>query len=233
MKNKILNVIKNSPDTIIILFQMIVSLICCIIFYPFIPLLLNYPPNSINSDFQLAVNVSYYIVYYIITTVIVVIAQLFIVWLLLRPLRFLGTNDKIKIMRIRQTCFSFPSQVLIYFTLIPVVTVIVVLTLMSVIPILTIKIALLIFIFLALPNTLTYMISTRITKIVLAQTSKFNVLFGDNDKKRTSIVQSIIMQITPTVLVCIVFLFMLALSLTSTKIRQFKVGNQFRKAISI
>ena len=54
-------------------------IVCGALFYPLIPILLNYPPNSINNAFQIRVNSFYYTTQYL--TVISFMILTFIIFL--------------------------------------------------------------------------------------------------------------------------------------------------------
>ena len=62
---QLFKVLSKNPIKAIITLKMILDIICVVVCYNLIPYLLNYPPGSINTAFQLTVNPTYYSVYYI------------------------------------------------------------------------------------------------------------------------------------------------------------------------
>ena len=54
----------------------LVVLIISLLYYPLIPILLNYPPDSINTSFQIEVNYFYYTTQYLAIVGLIVLALL-------------------------------------------------------------------------------------------------------------------------------------------------------------
>ena len=104
----------------------LVVLIVALLYYPLIPTLLNYPPDSVNTAFQIKVNYFHYTTQYIAIVCLVVLA-LSIVF----PFVFRKTNkfDKIdsldmknnaeEIIPVVKFCFNFPIVILLAFLIIP------------------------------------------------------------------------------------------------------------------
>lgn len=121
------NLIKKIPFNIKLTFDCIlVVLIVALLYYPLIPTLLNYPPDSVNTAFQIKVNYFHYTTQYIAIVCLVVLA-LSIVF----PFVFRKTNkfDKIdsldmknnaeEIIPVVKFCFNFPIVILLAFLIIP------------------------------------------------------------------------------------------------------------------
>lgn len=93
-------------------------LIIGLLYYPLIPNLLNYPPDSINNDFQLKVNPCHYTIQFL-----VVLCFVIILFLIVLPITFKKVN-KIEnitksdieknenILSAIKTCFNFPFVIL-------------------------------------------------------------------------------------------------------------------------
>ena len=104
----------------------LVVLIVALLYYPLIPTLLNYPPDSVNTTFQIKVNYFHYTTQYIAIVCLVVLV-LSIVF----PIVFRKTNtfDKIdsldmknnaeEIIPVVKFCFNFPIVILLAFLIIP------------------------------------------------------------------------------------------------------------------
>ena len=104
----------------------LVVLIVALLYYPLIPTLLNYPPDSVNTAFQIKVNYFHYTTQYIAIVCLVVLV-LSIVF----PIVFRKTNkfDKIdsldmknnaeEIIPVVKFCFNFPIVILLAFLIIP------------------------------------------------------------------------------------------------------------------
>lgn len=107
----------------------IIALIVAILFYFLLPSLLNYPPDTINTQFDKEVSKLYYIYQYMIA--VVAILLLFIVYfkISLRKIdKWVKNKDKTKILEIRKICFSYPFKLFVTVEFLPVI--IVLLTLM-------------------------------------------------------------------------------------------------------
>ena len=79
--------LSDKPVKTLIVAKLFADLICVLIGYKLFPYLLNYPPNSINTPFQLSVNPYYYNVYYFSIFIIGIIVDLIIANKILKPLK--------------------------------------------------------------------------------------------------------------------------------------------------
>lgn len=90
-----------------------------LIYYPLIPILLNYPPDSLNNAFQIEVNYFYYTIQYLFIVTFAVISFLVILPFAFRKvnkiekIQNLNLKDNKNIMSIVKTCFNFPLVLLL------------------------------------------------------------------------------------------------------------------------
>ena len=97
-----------------------------LLYYPLIPNLLSYPPDSINNAFQIKVNYFYYTTQYVAIVAFAVISFLIILPILFRKVNKIdkATNLDIQkntdnVISIIKTCFNFPIVMLLTFMILP------------------------------------------------------------------------------------------------------------------
>lgn len=224
---KIKNFVKklaNRPLVSILTIQLIIYILCSIMYYNLIPYLLSYPPNSINTPFQLTVNPAYYWVYYLIIVIICILLVFALTLKKLLPLRLLSKKNltlKEKL-SVRKACNDFSITLLLkYGLLLPCAIIILLLLITRTDFTLTLKIVLLAFIFLGIPNILLYILSNIILKEVLIET--FDKEIFENETFSSSHVwTNIVLQIFPTIVVSIIFIFMVFISSLANEIGDYK-----------
>lgn len=100
------------------------------VFYFLLPSLLNYPPDTINSQFDKEVSKLYYMYQFAIAlTAIIIIFTIFFKIKLKKVDEWITTNDVNLIPDIRKLCFSFPFQLFVAIEIFP--TTIVLITMVS------------------------------------------------------------------------------------------------------
>lgn len=189
-------------------------MVCIVIFYKLFPYLLNYPPGSINTAFQLTVNPTYYWVYYFSIFTVGSILELLIEYKMLKPIQKINNKD-LKIdekMKIRKIAYTFPNKALILTAIIiPVLVIFALLLVMDTNLILTIKIGMLSVIFLGIPSILMNIIENRILKRVLTESFNEEVFKVEKlGKSKLSI--NLMLQIFPIFVVSMVILFMFVIA---------------------
>ena len=97
-----------------------------LMYFPLIPKLLNYPPDSINNDFQIKVNFFHYTTQYASIVSFAIITFLIVLPILYRKVNKidnitnfdLNKNSK-ELLPIIKTCFNFPIFMLLVFLILP------------------------------------------------------------------------------------------------------------------
>ena len=179
----------------------ITTLAVGVIFYFLLPDLLNYPPDTINTEFDKEVSKLYYIYQYLIAIFsIILIAILYFKISLKKIDSWMKNKDKKQILEIRKICFTYPFKLFVTIELFPVA--IVILTLMftgSHPAILLFKIGILVFSFATLVSSIFLIISRNIFYPILEETS--NYVENQNNTRSTSFITRLIFQIFPSILV--------------------------------
>ena len=118
------NKIKFNISTKIAFSFTIITIFVAIIFYFLLPTLLNYPPNTINTQFDKEVSKLYYIYQYLIA--ITGIILLFIIYfkVSLRKIdKWIKNKSHKEIPEIRRRCFQYPYKMFITIEILPVIIV--------------------------------------------------------------------------------------------------------------
>lgn len=190
----------------------IITIIVGILFYFLLPSLLNYPPDTINTEFDKEVSKLYYIFQYAIA--IFGIILLFIIYfkISLRNIdKWVQNKDKSKIPEIRKICFQYPFKLFVTIEIFPVI--IVLLTLMctgSHPVILLFKIGILVFSFATLVSSIFLIISKNVFYPILKETS--NKILESSISKQDSLVTRLIFQIFPSILVSVLLIALIGYS---------------------
>ena len=170
---KFFSKLSKKPYQSILMILLIIYIICSISFYNIIPYLLNYPPNSINTPFQLTINPTYYWVYYLLLCTVCLIFVFVFSAKTLHPIKDLQKkeitlDEKLKI---RKVCTNFSiGRLLLFTTILPCVIVLLILLILHTDFVLTLKICLLVCAFLGIPNVIFYTCSNIILKNILITT---------------------------------------------------------------
>ena len=121
------NLLKKVPINMQLTFACILcALIVALIYYPLVPILLNYPPDSINTPFQIEVNYFYYTTQYIAIVCFVILAILITFPFIFRKTNKFSKTGKIdknnisnKTLKDIKSCFNIPIFILLAFTIFP------------------------------------------------------------------------------------------------------------------
>lgn len=190
----------------------IITLFVAIIFYFLLPNLLNYPPDTINTQFDKEVSKLYYIYQYAIAIVSIILIFIIFFKISLRKIdNWLITKDQSQISEIRAICFQYPFKLFATIEIFPVL--IVLLTLMATGShpvILLFKIGILVFSFATLVSSIFLIISKNVFYPILKETS--NSVNNELLTKRDSLVTRLIFQIFPSILVSILLIALIGYS---------------------
>ena len=175
----------------------------CAVFYFILPNLLNYPPDTINTQFDKEVSILYYCFQFLIA--VFFILTIFIIYFKIK-LRKIDKweedkpTDKKTILDIRKLCLSFPYKLYIILEIFPVVIVSLVLEFTGSHPLVLIfKIGILVFSFSTLLSSFFLIVSKNILYHVLKETSD---LLSIREQKHTmGLTARLIFHIFPSILV--------------------------------
>ena len=190
----------------------IIILMIAVVFYYLLPDLLNYPPNTINTNFDKEVSKLYYIYQYLIAIVgIVVLAIIYFKISLKKVDKWLENKDINKVDEIRKICFKYPFKLFLTIEIFPVIIVLLTLVCTGSHPlILLFKIGILVFSFATLLSSLFLIISQNIFYPILKETSGYvNV---EETRKKDSLQIRLIFQIFPGILVTVLLMALIGYS---------------------
>lgn len=190
----------------------IITMFVGILFYFLLPNLLNYPPNTINTQFDKEVSKLYYIYQYAIA--IIGIILLFIVYFKtsLRKIDKWNVNKNEKdIQEIRKICFSYPYKLFAVIEILPVLIVLLTLVCTGSHPaILLFKIGILVFSFATLVSSLFLLISKNIFYPILKETGYY--VSDEKINSKNSLQLRLVFQIFPSVLVSVLLIALIGYS---------------------
>ena len=218
------NKIKFNISTKIAFSFTIITIFVAIIFYFLLPTLLNYPPNTINTQFDKEVSKLYYIYQYLIA--ISGIILLFIIYFKfsLRKIdKWTQNKNNKEIQEIREICFQYPYKMFITIEILPVIIVLLTLALTGSHPvILLFKIGILVFSFATLVSSIFLLISKNIFYPILKETSLY--VKKENFSEKDSLQRRLVFQIFPGILVTILLMALIGYSrLISEKVELLNV----------
>lgn len=204
---------KKEPNLNIFQVYILVIVISDLIFYPLFPILLNYPPGSINSQFDIEFSkISYFQQYLIINLLIVTFGYIFF------KLAFKGidkwsyivksmeTNNIRQVKKIRKKSFTVPHLVYLLQILIPLVFVGVLFIILGFRNIADIKLFLILTVGLTLTGQISYLLSKKYFREVLKYTYLDDI---EVSTVRIGLRQKIILQILPLFLFSILFILLI------------------------
>lgn len=199
--------------TKLILTNIVLYVIFGIIIYPIVPYLLNYPPNSIDNDFQISVVGMQYTVQFILLLILGIVMNVFSIYLMFRKLNLFDNkkDQDIKLSDIKKIRNISANGIYRLIPLQEIMTAIImfaVLTLTSSELELTIKLTGIICIWVAISDLLLFVFTNKIFHKILKET----YVYLDDDKKdniiRLSIKNKMLLQCMSIMLV-IVFIMTL------------------------
>lgn len=191
-----------------------------IIYYPLIPKLLNYAPDSINNAFQIKVNYFYYTTQYLSIVSFSILAFSFILPFVFKKINRLEKIDNFDIKNnaemipIIKTCFNFPFVILLVVLLLPPLLIFLGLLFLKQELVFSLKTTFIIFSMSSLLALLIYSLSRLLFERVLKKIELRNVTYGI----RLNIKNKLLLQLLPLLVFTIVFCFLILYSqLTETK----------------
>ena len=204
------------PINMKLTFACIIGLIIIgLLYYPLIPNLLSYPPDSINNAFQIKVNYFYYTTQYIAIVAFAVVSFLIILPILFRKVNKIdkatnldiqkNTNNVISIIK---TCFNFPIVMLLTFMILPPLVVFLGLLFLKQEFIFSLKVTFIIFSMCALLALVIYAFSRFLFENVLKKIRITNAKYGI----RLNVKNRMLIQLLPLLLYTIVFSFLILYS---------------------
>ncbi len=186
-----------------------------LMYFPLIPKLLNYPPDSINNDFQIKVNFFHYTTQYASIVAFAIITFLIVLPILFRKVNKidnitnfdLNKNSK-ELLPIIKTCFNFPIFMLLVFLILPPLLVFIGLILLKQEFVFSLKTTFIIFSMCALLALLIYSFSRFLFEKVLKKIKITDNMYGI----RVNLKNKILLQLLPLLLFTIVFTFLILYS---------------------
>lgn len=193
-----------------ILLYNVFFIIACVIFYFLIPIMLNYPPNSINNEFEESIDLGIKYDYQFggIILVAIVISNLYFINRIKRVdkyTKYIGKEDeesKAEIKKIKKRCFTYPLQIYAVHALFPSIAIAVILWYTGADPILTNRVILLVFAFTIVLGILTFIFSRDIFNEVLTELGNLEKPEG---KFKISYREKIFLLFLPLIIVAILF----------------------------
>ena len=204
-----------------------------IIFYFILPNLLNYPPDTINTQFDKEVSILYYCFQFLIAFLFILI--LFIVYFKIKLSKIDRwekdkPTDKKSILEIRKLCLSFPYRLYIILEIFPVLIVSLVLEFTGSHPLVLIfKIGILVFSFSTLLSSFFLIISKNVLYPVLKETS--DLLSIKEQKYRLRLTAKLIFQIFPSILVTALLIALIGYSRLTVEKGNF-LNTYYRKVLN-
>lgn len=207
-------------------------IVCGALFYPLIPILLNYPPNSINNAFQIRVNSFYYTTQYL--TVISFMILTFIIFLPIL-LKRVNTFDKLNysnlennknLSNIIKLCFNFPILLLFLVLILPTILVLIVLVLLKQELFFSLKITFIIFSMASLLSLLIYSFTKFLFEDIIKKIKITHKLYGIRINTRNKL----LVQLLTLLLFTIIFSFLILYS-EVTKLKGDSLYSSYKQSL--
>ena len=190
----------------------LVVLVISLLYYPLIPILLNYPPDSINTSFQIEVNYFYYTTQYLAIVCFIVIALLIAFPIIFRKMNKIDKVDKLtlknnsnELIHVIKSCFNFPIFMLLAFLIIPPSIIFIGLLALKQEIIFSLKITFILFSMCILLGLFVYTFSRILFENVLKKMKLTDETYGI----RLNLRNKILFQLLPLLLFTIVFTFLI------------------------
>ena len=217
-KNKIF-AINSIPKLVTI--NMIIFALICIALYLIIPYVLNYPPNSIDNDFQVdVVGIKYtnqFIILGGILSLFILGALTFLYNMLsIKKIKNKHTNkiDIKQVEKIRKRSFNFPYLTLLLTLLVPPIVVCFCLFLFNTTPELNLRITIIIFCMSAIFSIFSYIVNKSFFVNTLVNTAKIS---NKTTGFRLNLYIKMLLQMLPIFLYSFIIILLLSLSLLTTE----------------
>lgn len=218
MKNTISKLLKKNVKLYTVLAYGVNLLFGIILAYYFLPILLNYAPNSINTEFdkEFSSGFTYFMQFCLIYLVIFSLES---TWLLLKMKDFhhLDTlaenakndvNEEKRLENVIKKSLKIPTSSFMVLTFLPTSIVTLAFLLLGFTSFADMKVLLVVLIMSMLTGTLTYITSKGIFKNILSNLKNTKIY----DNTRLSLKPSIMFQVIPVAIVCIIYTFLLSYS---------------------
>lgn len=184
-------------------------------FYFLIPIMLNYPPNSINNAFEQTIDkgLAFVVQYSVIIIVTIIISNIFFVSQIKKVEKYkeyMNKNDKEsrrELEKIKRKCFSLPYKIYLVHATVPCTTLIGILLITGAKPSLTLRITSLIITFALVLGLIAYILSNNIFRQILTELK--------NDKKYCNKINldyrtRMFVLVLPLILLILLFMMMTA-----------------------
>ena len=206
--------------TKIFLFYLFIPFIIVLILYPLLPIILNYPPDSINNMFQISLDGLTYTQQYLMIVILFCFFSLVILLIRLSRInntltKINQTNDKRKIeayiRKVRGLCLNTPYLLYYLEILLPLILMPITFLFVQAYILTIIKICLIYILFFTLGAVLCFIFSqTQFKKILISLHEQFPDISGkiENEtktRKNKSLAVVLIMQLMPLIIVALFF----------------------------
>lgn len=216
------NILKTLSKKNIRLYTMIVYgiilLLCVLLAYYFMPILLNYGPDTINTEFDknFSSGLTYRMQY---ALVFIVTFSIEVVWLLWEMREFSNLSNLQeeskkskagyeKFLRIVQKCFTIPKFSFVLLALAPTLAVGLSFFFLNFTSFADFKVLLVVLILSLVAGTLTFIVSKRVFRRVLQNIMNLAIL----QRGKLKLTPAILFQITPVAVICVMYTFFLSYS---------------------
>ena len=186
--------------------------------YYFLPILLNYGPNTINTDFDRAFSggMTYLTQFILIYIVLIIIESIWLMWQLkdfdkfekLKEAHRTSKAQYEKFLRVVQKCYTIPKTTFVLIAIMPTVLVSFVFVALRFTSFADFKVLLLILTTSLIAGTLSFITSRRIFKVVLRSIMNTSLL----QRGKLYLTPSILFQVLPIAIICIMYTFFLSYS---------------------
>lgn len=193
-------------------------LICVCAAYYFMPILLNYGPNTINTEFDMEFSSGFtYLDQFIVVFAAIYLVE--ILWLLFEMREF-NNIDKIrkekgsskvnyeKYLRVVQKCYTIPKMSFAVLAIVPTLAVAVAFFFLNFTSFADFKVLLVVAIIALLAGTMTFLVSKRVFKSILQSLQNITIL----QRGKLRITPSVVLQIMPIAIIAIMYTFFISYS---------------------
>ena len=187
----------------IIMVYNIIFIVLGVVFYFVSPEILNFPPYSINNEFERSMDsgLNFYQQYLIGMLALMFIGDLFVYFSLRGIGKYAQANPE-ELEKIKRKCFTIPYRLYVIQTLLPFIIVTILLYLTETKPILILKTVALIFTFSTLVSVISYLYSKKVLKHLLFSLNNSEAF---KNKLHFNFRARILLQFLPLIVVAILF----------------------------
>ena len=200
----------------ILITNILIFIFIALILYRFIPYVLNYPPHSIDNQFQIdLVGIKYTHQYVVLISALLLLICIALRFVFGKLSVDCNADSKHVINKIRKKCFNYPYFMLIFISFIPTICATILLILFKTDFELLLRLTILIFSFTTLFAIISYMINKRFFVNKLVSTS--DICNDDANSMKLSIYKKLFLQLLPLFLYSFVLLLLLTTSIMTTE----------------